>query len=142
MAAQPKRRWRSALILLVLGVLAAALSPVASVADEPSGNNTWYVHPSDLPPTDPGYGLVDADHLQAAIDLASPGDTILMAAGTWVFDNLNAADYDIHTARETFKHYGDWLLPQWDYIFDDGRSPPGHQYRQVSPDDQGRDGTR
>jgi hypothetical protein len=69
--------------LAAVAALFLVVLPVASVAGEPGSNETWYIDPSDLLPADPEFGLVDADRLQDAIDLAAPGDTIVMTAGTW-----------------------------------------------------------
>lgn len=84
----------------------------------------WLVRPSNLGPADPDYGKVDADRLQEAIDLASAGQTIVVGAGTWVFNNLAVVDYDINTARESFKHYSEWLSPFWEAAF---ATPDHHQ---------------
>jgi hypothetical protein len=129
-------------VLFVAVILAAALVAGPVGADEPVSKNTencsfvtpylvhcadegkWYVQPSNFASDHPDYGLVDADRLQAAIDLASEGDTIVVTAGTWVFAKLAAVDFDINTAQETFKHYEDWLLPTWDFAF---ATPDHHQ---------------
>ena len=84
----------------------------------------WYVRPSNFDSSNPDYGLVDANRLQDGIDAAAEGETVVVMAGTWVFDAPYETDFDIHTARESFKHYEDWMLPWWDYAF---ATPVHHQ---------------
>jgi hypothetical protein len=84
----------------------------------------WFVRPSNFDSSNPDYGLVDADRLQTAINSAAEGETVVVMAGTWVFDSPHESDFDIHTATESFKHYGDFLLPLWDWVF---ATPVHHQ---------------
>lgn len=51
-----------------------------NAGDDPCVNRTWYVDP---------YGTGDAPTIQAAIDTAAVGDTVLVAAGTYTVDDDN-----------------------------------------------------
>ena len=88
----------------------------------PTSNSTslsiWYVTASGLGPENPLYGLVDADNIQKAIDLALPGDTIVLKAGTFVFAKENIVDIGIATASGSFMLYEDFHTgPGWDSFY-------------------------
>ena len=111
-------------LIVVLALIASAGAATGSPTCEPvnpqilrcvdtslAPGTVWQIFPSDLDAADPLYGLVDADNIQLAIDLAMPGDTLILKAGTFVFARESVPDFDIQTASGSFRFYEDWLDP-------------------------------
>ncbi|MFW9889254.1 MAG: hypothetical protein ACFFER_13795 [Candidatus Thorarchaeota archaeon] len=126
------REKRLRAVILVSWFLAILMMPAAVLADSETGA----VH--EIYPSGDTTGQTDGDVIQAAVDTAFPGDTILLKAGTFYLGKYLETDESwVSTSRGTFQFLTELvphtlrseLNPYWDiYGGYEGPSPPFPQW--------------
>jgi hypothetical protein len=70
-----------ALLLVLMPFMSASATPALPPGVTYNGASVWTVYPHNSSPDDP-------DRIQAVVDLAAPGDTVRLAAGTFDFSEF------------------------------------------------------